>query len=107
MQQLDLVDACSSSAIADSPRARRRDPITSHIAAAKVKANGTLARHQTKILAAVRSHPGSTYIELAALTGLERHAVGRRLGEIESAGYIKPGQPVNRGGRLMRAWYPV
>jgi DNA-binding MarR family transcriptional regulator len=103
MQQLDLVERM----LADTPRARNSDPITSHIAAARIKAIGTLAAHQTKILAAVRSHPGSTYVELAALTGLERHAVGRRLGEIQSAGYIKPGQPVNRGGRLMRAWYPV
>ena len=103
-QQLDLGDACLH---ADIPRARRSDPSTSHAAAERMIRTGTAKAHQHKILIAVRQYPGSTYVELAAITGLERHAVGRRLAEIETGGYIRRGHPVTRGGRPMLAWYPV
>ena len=67
----------------DTPRARRNDPTTSHTAADRIKTSGKLANHQHAIKAAIRSRPGMTYTEIADFTGLERHAVARRLKELE------------------------
>ena len=61
----------------DTPRSRRDDPATSHLAADRAK--DFAGAHQRILKDAVREFPGSTYLELAQLTGLERHAVARRL----------------------------
>lgn len=92
--------------LASAPRARTSDPVTSRIAADWITTSGVRAAHQQKILRAIQHHPGSTYVELASLTGLDRHAVGRRLKEIEAEGHIRRGQPVTRGGRPMTPWWP-
>lgn len=55
--QLDL--------LADTPRARRNDPETSHRAAARIKASGALGRQQALVLDYVRRFPGHTSAELA------------------------------------------
>ena len=85
----------------DTPRARRNDPETSHIAAERIKASGTLAKHQNLIAQAIRSRPGMTYTEIAEVTGLERHAVGRRLKELEPI-HARRGEV--RDG--MTTWWP-
>lgn len=87
---------------ADTPRARRNDPQTSHTAAERIRASGTLAAHQHQIRAAIRSRPGMTYTEIAEVTGLERHAVGRRLKELQPM-HARPGE-IRNG---MRTWWPV
>lgn len=49
----------------DTPRSRRDDPETSHLAADEIKASGRLARQQAFVLESVRRFPGCTAIELA------------------------------------------
>lgn len=71
MNQLDLV----------LPLARRGDPETSHRAARN--ARQFVAGHSALILEAL-TEPG-TYKEIADRCGLERHAVARRLKELERA----------------------
>lgn len=67
-------------------RARRHDPATSQRAAAKVErfAGG----HFAKIREALALEPG-TFKAIAARSGLERHAVARRLPEMERAGIVR------------------
>lgn len=92
--------------LADTPRARRDDPETSHKAAERVRRTGLLRGHQTKVLETVRQHPGATYVEIAEFAGLERHAVARRLKELEPV-YLKrgPERVVNR--RPLTTWWPA
>lgn len=102
MEQQSLFD-CT----ARSPRARRRDPSTSHIAAARFAGSGAQHAHHARILAALRSRPGMTYTEIAEVTGLERHAVARRLKELEPE-CIRRGEPRAIGGnRPMTTWWPL
>ena len=69
----------------DPPRARTRDPLTSHRAARN--ARQFAAGHAALIIDALAS-PG-TYKEIAERCGLERHAVARRLKELETAGRVR------------------
>ena len=78
-------------------RARKRDPETSKVAASK--ARDFAANHYNRIAAALRAAPG-TYVEIAERAGLERHAVGRRLKEMEPLGVYLTG--IKRDG--MREW---
>ena len=98
MQQLSLMT--------DTPRARRNDPQTSHIAGDRIKESGKLAAHQNLIVAAIRLRPGMTYTQIASFTGLERHAVARRLKELEPV-HIRRGPVRSDGGRPMTTWHPV
>lgn len=61
---------------AEPARARRSDPATSHAAAAR--AANFAASHEGKILAALEQGP-ATFKEIASRTGLDPHAVARRL----------------------------
>lgn len=70
------------------PIARDSDPQTSHDAAANVTASGTRAAHCATILDAVKAHPDSTAGELAAITGIDRVEVGRRLPDLRNAGLV-------------------
>lgn len=99
MQQLDAFAPYT-----DTPRARRSDPETSHIAADSAK--DFAGAHQRILKDAVREFPGSTYLELAQLTGLERHAVARRLKELEPH-HIRRGESRACKGRPMLTWWPV
>ena len=78
-------------------RARKRDPETSQRAASKVREFA--ANHYNRIAAALRLGP-ATYVEIAERAGLERHAVGRRLKEMEFLGVYLTG--AKRDG--MREW---
>ena len=95
MQQVDLFAM-------PMPRARRRDPSTSHAAAERVSASGRADAHRAMIVAAIRRRPGMTYREIADLVGLEPVAVGRRLVEVERLSLARPGDA--RDG--MRTWWP-
>ncbi len=93
--------------LADTPRARREDPSTSHEAAEWIRRSGVLKGHQQLVLDTVRKHPGSTYLEIAQAAGLERHAVARRLKELEPM-HIRRGEEVKRPGpRPLTTWWPV
>jgi predicted ArsR family transcriptional regulator len=87
------------------PRARRRDPVTSHLAAEKVA--GRASAHRQMIAAAIRRRPGMTYREIAEVTGLEPVAVGRRLVEVAREGLARSGEARTVNGSAMRTWWPA
>lgn len=97
MTQLSLLD--------HTPRARSTDPQTSHQAAAR--ADRFARGHHKLILDYLTSiAPRSAhYVTIAQATGLERHAVGRRLGELANAGLILcTGTLTLPNGNSGRAW---
>jgi hypothetical protein len=57
--------------------ARATDPATSHKAAKKVKEFSRT--HEQRILGVFKTYGEMTYTEIAMVTGLEPHAVARRL----------------------------
>lgn len=88
----------------DAPRVRRRDPITSHLAAAS--SNDLAARHQKLILKVLRESGPLGKDGISARTALTGVQVCRRLGELEKLGQITPtGKLVcSTAGRSEREW---
>jgi predicted ArsR family transcriptional regulator len=89
----------------DAPRARRSDPVTSHLAAALSK--GVAERHHALILNVLRKHGPLGKDGIASrLRGLDGVAVCRRLTELSRAGLIvETGNLVkSSAGRLEREW---
>ena len=93
--------------------ARRRDPETSKAAAERVK-EFAAGQHEI-ILKVLRDHCPCTAHEIATYCRLEAHAVGKRLGELETAGRIRvvlsaAGNAMTRltpSGRRARVWFKV
>ncbi len=92
--------------------ARSRDPSTSHQAADRVK-EFAAGQHAT-ILHALRQCGPMTAHEIADKTGLQAHAVGKRLGELGECCAIrlvwKQGEPLTRktpSGRSARVWQAI
>lgn len=71
------------------PRARTRDPLSSHAAADQAEASGLIGRQAARVLEAVRATGGMTSSELAARHGLDRYACARRLPELERQGLVR------------------
>jgi hypothetical protein len=94
--------------LTDTPRARRTDPETSHMAAQRIKASGALGCQQSAVFAAVRQWPGSTAVELARLAGMDRYAVSRRLPELEPV-HVRRGEArtCEANGRPQVTWWPA
>lgn len=88
----------------DAPRVRRRDPITSHLAAASSKE--LAAHHHKLILKVLRTHGPLGKDGIGARTALTGVQVCRRLGELERLGLIEPtGRNVqSTAGRSEREW---
>lgn len=76
----------------ETPIARRKDPISSHLAAKEITENGARTQQQAQTTAAVRAYPGRTSQELADLTKLDRYMLGRRLSECVTAGTVRRGE---------------
>lgn len=93
--------------IADLPRSRSADPVTSHEAADAVRKSGALAGQQLAVLAAVKRWPGLTSLELAARLKLDRYQVARRLPEIEVALKIRRGEVKTINQRRHLTWWPA
>lgn len=72
-----------------APRARKRDPLSSHAAADEAERSGRIGRQAARVLEALRATPGMTSGELAARHGMDRHMVARRLPDLERAGHVK------------------
>jgi predicted ArsR family transcriptional regulator len=89
--------------------ARATDPATSREAAANAVASGSVARHHARILAALARLDGLTSEEVAAEAGIDRHAAGRRMKELETAGLIRRGESRRsaRSGRNGQTWWLV
>jgi predicted transcriptional regulator len=86
------------------PRARTRDPITSHLAAAQVT---TADSHYQAIHDALAGWGPMGKDEIAALAGLEPSQVARRLPEMRRIGLVDltGGTVQSRSGRQEREWY--
>lgn len=89
--------------------ARRRDPITSVLAAERAEQSGTAADHRSRVLAYVRHNPGQTSAEIAQGMGMQRQAPARRLPELAKAGlvYRGHGRTCLVAGTLAITWWPV
>lgn len=87
--------------------ARARDPATSLISADKVTATGKSKTGCLKILEVLRNMTGLTSKEISCRCDLDRHAVGRRMVDLEHSGLIRRGNKklcsVNGGEAL--AWW--
>ena len=70
-------------------RARATDPASSHRAAMAITLSGKAGRQQAEILEALKRYDGSTSRELAELSGLSLHVIGRRMPELERKGLIR------------------
>jgi len=81
-------------------RARKRDPETSQESAAKVRAFAS--GHYGLILDALKRGGPGTFKELAERAGLERHAVARRLPELQSLGKVTRGAETRDGCSVWR-----
>jgi hypothetical protein len=112
MQQIDFltisrwVEEAQRPLLADTPRSRRADPVTSHEAAEAIKASGVLGRQQREVLEAVRKWPGLTSLELGARMSINRWAVARRLPELEPT-HVRKGEPKVVNGRRAVTWWPA
>lgn len=111
--------------MADTPIARRTDPVTSHQAAEHITANGTRGAQQAAVYTWVKSYPGHTAQELAELClskggTLDRYVFGRRLSEIAATEDPRTHKPLSPlvfagkekrkckiTGRLALVWWPV
>lgn len=88
------------------PRARTRDPMTSHLAAAQVT---TADSHYQAIHEALAGWGPMGKDEIAALAGLDPSQVARRLPEMRRLGLVGlTGETVqSRSGRQEREWQAI
>lgn len=93
----------------DTPRARRRDPETSHLAAERMRESGALGKQAAAVLEAVKNWPGCTAVEIAQRAQIDRHAVSRRLPDLAKAHLVRRGPPklCSVNGRPQSTWRPV
>lgn len=105
MLQADLFPSTARPNVA-TPRARRSDPDTSHAAAERVAPK--LREQQRQVLDALTRWPGSTAVELATNSGLDRYLVSRRLPELVPQ-YARRGRPrvCTVAGTPQTVWHPV
>lgn len=91
------------------PRARRTDPVSSHLAAEENAASGTRARHYDAILKALAGENGMTSDEIARKAGMDRVAVARRMAEMERNGQVRRGEirKSRLTGRPGLCWYAI
>ena len=94
---MDQRDLFNEPAYGPTPAARLTDPGTSHEAAKDVRQTGVASRQSAVVLDLVRRNPGRTSRELGELGSVGRHAVARRLPELERAGAVH-----RAGARLCR-----
>lgn len=90
--------------------ARSTDPETSKIAARRVGEFN--ADHKERILEALTKYEGLNIHEIARMTGIDAHAVGKRMSELEALGDVEvatdpDGKDLTRpgpSGRPARVW---
>lgn len=97
---------CSPAHTAGTSAARRTDPITSHLAAARSAAFANT--HCGRILAALKQGVATAH-RLSELTGLTVVQIDRRLPDLQDKGKARPvvvlGQPLIVGG--FRVWEAI
>jgi predicted transcriptional regulator len=73
-----------------APIAATRDPVTSHLAAEELTDSGARDAQKSAVLASLKREPvPPTSRELARSAKLDRHAVARRLPDLESDGLVR------------------
>ena len=89
-------------------RARRTDPLSSHLAAAEVEDTGTASDQRAIVLQAVKDGPGRTAGELASRLPIDSVQTTRRLSDLCDAGKIRRGntRECTIKGRQMLTWWP-
>ena len=107
MQQAELFSRTGTPNV-QTPIARNSDPAPSHIAAEKLRASGKLRAQQQRVLDALTRWPGSTAVELATSSGIDRYTVSRRLPELVPL-WARRGRPraCTVAGTIQGTWYPV
>lgn len=84
--------------------ARKRDPQTSHAAAARVGEFTGL--HEARIVLALKDHGPMTVAEIARETGLQEQQTNKRCSDLEHKGAISTTGATRPGpsGRQQRVW---
>jgi hypothetical protein len=85
------------------PRARRRDPESSHETIDALEASGAHEAQLRQTLDAVLARPGLTSRELAEAFGLDRHLVGRRAADLAKRLWITRSKAPREDVRLWPA----
>ncbi|MBJ7539874.1 hypothetical protein [Marinomonas transparens] len=90
-----------------TPAARSCDPETSHAAADEITQSGARQKQMARVVAMVHETNGLTSRELAHRHGVDRHMVGRRLSEAETAQEVEkgPARTCAVGGRSSVTWW--
>lgn len=85
-------------------RARRADPVTSHLAAAEVV--HFAHAHHAKIVGSLITQGAGTIYEIGERIGLDHVAVARRMPELEALNVARPSGATKTGptGRQCRVW---
>lgn len=100
--QLDLFSASDAAVAAEVRKmARHEDPESSYVAAEGLVRRGALGGLQQDALECVKRWPGNTSKNLAELARVDRHALAKRLPELESKGWIRREE---RGREELRWW---
>ncbi len=87
--------------------ARRGDPATSHMAAARLHLFS--GKHAGAIYWELKRHGAGTYEELSKRTGLRADQVWRRLSDLQKRQLAEPTEEIRAGtsGRAQRVWRAV
>lgn len=92
-----------------APLARSTDPVTSHIAADRLRKSGSIAPQVAETIAAVRAFPGRTTHELSVDARMDRYVLAKRVSVAERMGLIQRGakRPCSITGFPAEPWSPV
>lgn len=89
------------------PAYHRNDPETSEEAATLITESGKRQKHIDLVVSAVARYPGCGSAQLAAIIGMDRHEVARRLPDALKQGRVHQGDRVVYEGRKHVSWWPV
>lgn len=86
---------------------RRSDPITSYLAAGRIRASGKMRSQQNAVVSWLQNHPGEwTTAEIAQGLGIDRHDPARRMRSLERSGHVVccPARECSVRGGLALTW---
>lgn len=92
----------------DRAHSRRSDPATSVDAARLIEGAGIATEHRRTLFKSVEQCPHHTAAEYAAMTGIDRHEVSRRLPELRPHFIINDPEPkrCTMKGTMAMTWAP-
>lgn len=90
-------------------RARKTDPLSSHLAAREMEGSGSATDQRLACFMEVMRTPGQTAAEIADSIGMERHAPSRRLPELREGGLVDNGKSriCRKTKHLSLTWFPA